>query len=150
MKGSTHLAAGLMSGVLAQAALGIEANTLGALWPVLATGVAALAPDWMQINVPGMNQIVKGLSGHRGFSHWLLTAMATWWLLRSLLPNLALFVLAGWVSHILLDLFAGGVPALFPLPRITLANIKTGGKMDTLAGAACCVIASAIIIRSMV
>lgn len=140
MKGSTHLAGGLLAGaLLAQSA----SFPIG----LVVAGVSALAPDWFQINAPGANQVVKGVMGHRGLSHWLLAAMLVGLGAgRAITPELTLFVLAGWSSHIVLDLFSGGVPALFPLPRITLANIKTASQLDTIIGAACLVLASAIFI----
>jgi len=45
-------------------------------------------------------------------------------------------VLAGWLSHILLDTLSNGVPVFWPFGRLTLAHVKTGGKIDYLFGGA--------------
>jgi len=63
-----------------------------------------------------------------------------------IMPSLAAYVLAGWISHIVLDVLSNGAPALWPLPRITLARIKSGGWMDALVGAALLTLAVAILL----
>jgi len=97
--------------------------------------VAAVVPDWLQINIPGLNKTIKGAFGHRGFSHWLLTAYAVWWAVGRLQPaasGIPLAAAVGWLSHILLDAFnSPGVPAFWPLSyRLRLAGIKSGGGGD--------------------
>lgn len=139
MKGSTHLAAGLLAGLLVTQPGAISTEmALG----VGAAGLAALAPDWFQLNLPGVNSVARGIVGHRGLSHWGLSAILVYWGIRLAVPHLALPVLAGYGSHILVDILSGGVPALWPWPgRITLAKIKTGTWQDALVGAACLVLA---------
>jgi membrane-bound metal-dependent hydrolase YbcI (DUF457 family) len=110
-----------------------------------AAGLAGLVPDWVQINLPGVNSVARGIVGHRGLSHWVLTALAVGGIARLAVPCLALPILAGWCSHIIVDIFSGGVSALWPWPgRITLAKIKTGTWQDALIGAACLVLAITI------
>jgi membrane-bound metal-dependent hydrolase YbcI (DUF457 family) len=133
MNGATHLAGGLMAGAI-----------LGADPRLLISGVVALVPDWLQVNVPGGRKLASGTFGHRGISHWLLSAGAVTLATRWLVPDLTWFVLAGWTSHILLDMFSDGAPALWPLPRITLAHIKSGSWMDALIGGALLVMAVAV------
>jgi inner membrane protein len=140
VRGSTHLVAGLCVG----AAFAQSGN-----WPLsLAVGgMAALAPDWFQLNIPGANKIARGIVGHRGMSHWILTALVVWGMTRAAFPAYALTVGVAWISHILLDMFSGGCPALWPLPvRITLANIKTSSALDTWTGAALLVAAGAVVL----
>ena len=150
MKGSTHLAAGLLAGLVLHNAIGGPGVYAG----VATAGLAALAPDWIQVNIPGANQLARGIMGHRGLSHWVLTALLVGLGMHVILPGLALYAMAGWLSHIALDILSGGVPALWPWPgRITLANIKTGSSMDSLVGASGLVLAltvlSANFIRSL-
>jgi len=134
MQGKTHLAWGVAMGL----AIGVET---GAGWPAL-VGYAAggalggLIPDWLQVNLPGVTQI-KGLLGHRGFSHWLWTPLAAAYLLHRFTgvaaPLLAALAL-GWGSHLVLDACSNGVPAFWPWGRSVLGHIPTGSKLDTLIG----------------
>ena len=128
MRGSTHLTAGLATGVALIRVQHITGWRDAAL-TVAVAGLASLAPDWLQISIPGVK--IRGAMGHRGFSHWLLTALAVWWAVAQLTPTLALAAALGWASHIALDtLNAPGVPALWPLGRVQLARIKSGGTGD--------------------
>lgn len=142
MHGATHLTAGIAAGV---------AVAGGGDWRAVAVagavgGLSALLPDWFQFNLPGVNASIKGLAGHRGFSHWLWTGAALAWLLYRVHPGLVWPFLAGYVSHIALDAFSGhGVPALWPW-RVHLASIPTGGWMDRLIGGAALVLALALLV----
>jgi membrane-bound metal-dependent hydrolase YbcI (DUF457 family) len=135
MRGSTHLAAGATIGLAAA-----QVTSPGD-WRALAAGtalggLAGLLPDWLQVNVPGGSRLVRGAFGHRGLTHWLLSAglagYAAWLLWQPAFLSVAL----GWASHVLLDALSGGAPAFFPLPRLTLARVKTGSWMDYLFGGA--------------
>lgn len=155
MKGSTHFTAGAAVGLVALIEIqGIEDPDKMAV-AVMVSAISALVPDWLQINIPGINGTIKGFAGHRGFSHWLLTAWAVyslavaispsgWW---SQVPPWA--ILAGWISHIALDAFNDpGVPAFWPLPwRLHVAGIKTGGTFDRVIGACCGVFAGYLLIQ---
>lgn len=130
MKGTTHLAAGIVVGlVVAQVQgmpLGETALTAGV------AGIAALVPDWLQVNMPGLNKTIRGACGHRGLSHWGLAALAVYLVALGIVPSLALPLAAGWLSHLVLDAFnAPGVPLFWPLPwRLHLASIRSGGHLD--------------------
>jgi len=111
---------------------------------VVAGGVAGLVPDWLQINMPGASKQIKGMFGHRGFSHWAwipLILLFTAWA-----HPLALPTAAGWLSHILLDALADGVPAFWPFGRLTLAHVKTGGKIDRLFGGGALVVFASLVV----
>lgn len=144
MQGQTHLVTGALAG-LTVAVVGRISNpaTLAAYAGLGALG--GLIPDWLQINVPGASKQVKGMFGHRGFSHWAWTALAVWWCGSVTIGAYALPLAAGWASHILLDAFADGVPAFWPFGRTTLAHIKTGGREDTFVGAAALVLAGLVL-----
>jgi membrane-bound metal-dependent hydrolase YbcI (DUF457 family) len=141
MQGTTHLAAGALAGVVVAQQAGISDPAAVALVVVVA-GAGALVPDWVQVNIPGLNRTIKGLAGHRGFSHWVLTAAAGAlavselqpqpWAWRLTVPPVAPALLWGWLSHIALDALSGhGVPAFWPLPwRLHLASFRTGGRLD--------------------
>jgi inner membrane protein len=150
MQGKTHLTVGLAAGLAAGLALG-ESDPLTLAACAGVGGLAGLVPDWLQINLPGVKQI-KGMFGHRGFSHWLWTPVLIILLLQNVQnaqkgPILAF--LAGWVSHILLDAFSNGVPAFWPFGRLKLGHIKTGSKLDTFIGAAG-IVAIVTILQSLV
>lgn len=144
MQGKTHLAAGALAGLLA-AQIGRAPLEVSVLY-VGVGGLAGLVPDWLQVNIPGVKQ-VKGLFGHRGFSHWVWTALAVGWLLWP--TGLGLPVAVGWLSHIALDALSSGVPAFWPLGRLTLGRIKTGSRLDTLVGAAAVVVAVVVFANSV-
>lgn len=107
------------------------------IFQMLARGIAILFPRKQE-------QYIRGTVGHRGISHTLVMVIAGFGLVYSgafLLPDWqAEITLAAWgmgagiLSHIILDIFAGGAPIRFPftLKRTTLANIKTGGALEWL------------------
>jgi len=136
MKGTTHLAAGLATGLAIARLHGASLEETALITGVAA--IAALAPDWLQINAPGLNKTIRGAFGHRGLSHWLLTAWGVSLAVDNIQPAslagypLSLAALAGWISHILLDsLNDPGVPAFWPLPiRLHLSSFKTGEFAD--------------------
>lgn len=140
MQGKTHLAVGALTGCVIAQSAGIKDPWVGA--GVALAAVAALIPDWLQINIPGLNKRVKGIAGHRGFTHWLITAWVVSWAVSEIQPPSwglpvppGAFVLGGWLSHIALDALSSGVPALWPLPwRVTLARVRTGGGLDSALG----------------
>jgi len=137
MQGKTHaawgVAAGLTAGALAGAASWQDLSACA-----LVGGLAGLAPDWLQINIPGVKQI-KGMFGHRGFSHWLWTPILLAYALYTfcIAPrSLSMAFFCAWGSHIALDALSNGVPAFWPFGRLTLAHIKTGARLDNLIGGA--------------
>ena len=58
-------------------------------------------------------------------------------------------VLAGWLSHILLDTLANGAPVFWPFGRVTMAHVKTGGKLDSLIGGTGLVMLVGLIVMEM-
>jgi membrane-bound metal-dependent hydrolase YbcI (DUF457 family) len=149
MHGSTHLAGGLLAGVIINQ-LGISTE-MPWMAGVAVAGVAALAPDWFQLNLPGLNNAVRGVAGHRGLSHWALTAAAVYMGIRMSIPWAAAYALGGWASHLVLDLCAGGMAVFWPWPgRWVLANIKTGGRADKLVGGALLALAVVVTIGRMI
>lgn len=136
------MSTGVLAGVLAAQIGGAPLAAVGLCAGI--SGLAALVPDWLQVNVPGVKQ-VKGLLGHRGFSHWIWTALAVGWLLWP--TGLGLPVAVGWLSHIALDAFSNGVPAFWPLGKLTLGRIKTGGRLDAWIGAATAVVAVVVFVN---
>ena len=124
MTGLTHMAGGALAGA-----------AMSGDYRIAVAALAALMPDWFQVNVPGGSSLTRGVFGHRGISHWLITAVGVSALVAIVSPSLAFYVLAGWTSHIALDMLSNGAPALWPIPRITLARIKSGGVLDAIIGA---------------
>jgi len=153
MHGATHAITGMAVGLGAATIAGEHDPARLAL----ATGIGALsglAPDWLQINVPGASRQIRGAFGHRGFSHWIWTPLFISWLVIStsalnLQNGLILAFLAAWGSHILLDAFANGVPAFWPFGRLTLGHVKTGGKLDKATGGAFLVVLVALAVAEI-
>jgi len=138
MHGATHAVWGAAAGL--GAALIMQPDPAGLVTGTLTGAISGLVPDWLQVNVPGVKQI-KGMFGHRGFSHWIWTPLIISLLIisssasmPSRMPVAAFF--CAWASHIALDAFADGAPAFWPFGRLTLAHIKTGGKVDRFIGGA--------------
>lgn len=86
---------------------------------------------------------IRSLIGHRGLSHSLapvvilpLVVILFGKLTGSLQTTgyIAAGTAAGILSHLIFDMFSGGVPLLMPfsVKRITLAHIKTGGVVEWL------------------
>jgi membrane-bound metal-dependent hydrolase YbcI (DUF457 family) len=146
MQGETHLVVGLATGLTV--ALATDArDPVQIVACAGVAGVAALIPDWVQINAPGVSKSIKGITGHRGISHWVWIPLILSYLARSALnaPDwLLIAFLCGWLSHIILDAFSNGVPAFWPW-RLRLATIKTGGRTDKLTGGAALVVSIALI-----
>lgn len=104
-------------------------------------GIAELLPRKQE-------KYIKGAAGHRGASHSLLMMLLCVALVHIggiFLPAWRdMITLASWgvgigvLSHLFLDMFAGGVPLLFPftMNRVTLGHIKTGGITEWLIRAA--------------
>lgn len=139
MRGSTHLAGGLLAGVV------VGLSPAG----IVLSGVAALYPDWFQVAVPGLR--IKGATGHRGFSHWLITALVMTALVWLAWRDMAPYVLMGYISHLALDMLTErGAPVLWPLPfQISLLPIHEGGAFDKWLGAALVVIANVVAISKL-
>ena len=145
MRGLTHLAGGICAaGIIARS---VDASWTSAITGIAVSSVAALAPDWINVAVPGLR--IRGATGHRGFTHWLLTAAITSacvWMVR---PQLTPFWLVGYLSHLVLDMLTErGIPALWPLPwQISLLPIREGGLFDRWLGAALVIVAFVVMIK---
>lgn len=129
MKWQTHLAGGLAVGALV--------STTPAA--IIISGISALLPDIDKFNskmgraAPVLSILINIIFGHRGFLHSLLAAGLIYLLTLKLLPAYALYCLAGYLSHLLLDcLTPSGVPLLWPIPfRFRIPVIKTGSILET-------------------
>lgn len=146
MRGSTHLTAGIAVGLTVARARGADLDETVIM--VVGAGLASLVPDWLQINIPGLNRTIKGAFGHRGFSHWGLTALGIYLAMIAdgpMIARNALPVALGWLSHLLLDsLNRPGIPFFWPMPwRLHLASVKTGARLDKIANAWLAIVAVA-------
>jgi inner membrane protein len=147
MRGITHLAGGICVAAIVGSISNVPYQTLAAGAAV--ASIAALAPDWINVAVPGIN--IRGAMGHRGFTHWLLTAAITSLSVMAFFPSLAVFWLVGYTSHLLLDVLTErGAPVLWPVPwQVSLLPIHEGGLFDKWLGAALIVIAVVVTIDSI-
>jgi inner membrane protein len=147
MRGVTHLAGGICAAAIIGNAYHVPYATLAA--GVAVAGVAALVPDWINVAMPGIN--IRGAMGHRGFTHWILTAAITWLSVRVFSPSLASFWFWGFVSHLLLDVLTKrGALVFWPLPwQVSLLPIHEGGLFDKWLGAALIVIAVVVMVTEI-
>src|SRR3972149_2625903 len=112
MNGPTHVAGGLAAATAVSLYFAVDPVT-GLIGAAIGAG-AALVPDWFNIAFPGIN--LAGFAGHRGVSHWLLTAIGLTYLIAGRVPGLWQYFLAGYCSHLLFDMLTErGVPVLGPL-----------------------------------
>jgi membrane-bound metal-dependent hydrolase YbcI (DUF457 family) len=133
MRGVTHLAGGLFGASFI--CMTTNMHSVPAIAAGLAvSGVAALVPDWVNVAIPGIR--IKGMMGHRGFTHWALTAAITSASVFAVQPGLAAFWLVGYASHLILDMLTKrGAPVLWPLPwQVSLMDVTEGSWLDTAYG----------------
>lgn len=81
---------------------------------------------------------IRSLIGHRGILHSLVApfvvAAAALLQKNTMAVYFFMAVAIGMVSHLILDLFSGGVPLFMPfsMKRIKLAGIRTGGMLERI------------------
>ncbi|ACX51854.1 membrane-bound metal-dependent hydrolase [Ammonifex degensii KC4] len=136
----THFLAGAALGIALSSGRAPEALALSAL----VAGAAALLPDlddprsFIGRKARPVSAGLRLLAGHRGAMHSLLAALAVsavlGSLLRGLVPGAFLLVLAGYLSHLLLDtLNPAGVPWLWPLKvRVGVPLVGVGSVFERL------------------
>lgn len=108
------------------------------VFQMIVRGIAVLLP----LSKKEENHI-RGVVGHRGITHSLTGCAITTILLMSIgvllktnaVAGYKIFsigLIAGMLSHIFLDMFAGGAPLFCPITnkRVTLARVKTGGAVE--------------------
>lgn len=126
----THIAGGLIAGIL------VGSNPIG----ILIAGTAALLPD---IDTPHsvmgrklwpFSVLIKHTVGHRGCFHSLLFSAAVYLLSVLIIPEYSLYILAGYLSHLILDaLNPQGVPLLWPIKyRFSIPIVNTGSVVEKL------------------
>ena len=87
-----------------------------------------------------MRENVRSMIGHRGLLHSLLIPVTMLLALpvigntNGIEKSFLVGMIAGDISHLILDMFSGGVPLLMPLSvaRIRVCNFRTGGIVDKL------------------
>ncbi len=105
------------------------------IFQTIVRGIATLLPGKEEKHL-------RGVIGHRGITHSLSMVAIITTLIFMLLKIsgasgqefyfFSIGLPVGMLSHIILDMFAGGVPLFCPITnkRITLAHIKTGGAVE--------------------
>ena len=143
MKGTTHLTAGIIAGMMFTAATNQPESISATI--IITTGILALVPD---IDKPSSTigrriplfSIPASLAGHRNLFHAPLLYIAIYTVLLIQFHTYTLWFTAGLIgvaSHILLDMFnPAGIPLLYPFAskRFHIANIRSGGIIDWLVG----------------
>lgn len=130
MRGVTHTWAALTTATTISAYFVVDIPTA-----VFGTALALTAgslPDMLTAIVPFVK--VKTFEGHRGFSHWLLAAFASTYLIYLWRPGLWMYWLAAYLSHLLLDLITTtGLYIFGPIPvTVRLGRCRNGGLVDQL------------------
>jgi len=132
MTGKTHIVGGLLIGLIITQQINIDPGYAAI------SGMAALLPDIdtptskISSKVPGAF-LVKLIFGHRGLWHSLLATGIIFMVINnSLLAGVAGLIIAGYLSHLLMDLFTpAGIPLLWPIQtRFSIPLVTTGGVAE--------------------
>lgn len=152
MRGTTHKIGGISAGLITLSLVGnFSIETV--LIATTAGIVGSLVPDIDEPNsivgkkVKLLSRPVKAIFGHRGIIHTPIFLLGLAYLLsflRAYIPgeyewmfNLAFWCfIAGYVSHLLLDMFTPqGIMLFFPLSSLRVRIIGIGDYRDLLASA---------------
>lgn len=148
MKYKTHVAGGLVAGVVALSLM--EDNSGVELAVMTGAVIGSLFPDidhkgsYIGRRMKATSHIASSLFGHRGITHspimmtffTLLLFLTSELFIASTLVDLWLLgFYMGILSHIFLDMLTkGGVPLLYPFSKkkIALTKMKTGSIWETM------------------
>lgn len=135
--------------VIGGVALGLYAAQVLPHDPILLTGAAAfgaLLPDidhagsTLGRKVPFAAKTIRGIFGHRTFTHSIAGIGGAAWLMSLLPIHPAIFsgVIIGIISHIVLDAITkDGVKLFWPFPiKVGIPLVRTGGPLETFIGIA--------------
>jgi len=136
MLGKTHLVGGLIAGALIVPYVTTSSSELF----IACAGLGALLPDIDSPNslfgrkIKPISYLIQSTMGHRGIFHSLFIAAVLFIALQILLPNYALAITIGYLSHLLLDMLTpSGVPLFWPLSfNISLPVVKTGSLVEKI------------------
>ena len=165
MMGTTHRIGGLMAGIIVLS--GCPNYEIHSLATISGALIGSLLPDidnphstiskkmpliaqlvqmiqrmiWAVSRLlPGrIGKNIRSMFGHRGIFHSLIFPILLCLICQSSrFKSISLGLLAGMLSHLLLDAFSGGIPLFMPISvkRFRVAKIKTGGVTEKIFGAA--------------
>lgn len=145
MNGKTHVAGGLVAGILTVAALakydGTPLSFFDAVGCVVVAGFGSLIPDIdlhrskIGNKTGPLSILIHFFFGHRTFFHSPLFLVLSFLLLRQIFPHneqMVVAIVAGMASHLFLDaLNKAGIPLLYPYPkRFWIIGVKTGSAIE--------------------
>lgn len=88
----------------------------------------------------GILYLAMGFLSHRGITHslvgFIVVSMSVYYVAKDHGLVILWSFLIGYASHLVADIFSGGIPLLFPIKRRIKSPIaiKTGSTMDSLVG----------------
>lgn len=145
MEGKTHVAGGLVTGILVVQGLnqynGIPLSLFESITCVVVAGLGSLIPD-IDLHQSKVGHKTGPLSilihfffGHRTFFHSPLFLILSFLLLRYYLPysmSMVVALISGMASHLFLDMLnKAGIPLLYPYPkRFWVIGVKTGSVLE--------------------
>lgn len=143
MRGSTHAAAGIATGILLSNCFDI--NTGQSLLYTACSIIGSLFPDIDNTSskigqhTKPASYLIQLFIGHRTFFHAPVIYLIAAILITSAYPGTAIFCtafLAGAASHLTLDsLNPAGIPLFWPLNKhFNIAKFQSGGIMDRCLG----------------
>ena len=144
MKGTTHLAAGLLTGLfitsqqpqLSEATIVFTAGSIiGSILPDIDNRTSKIG---QHIGITSF--LIQLFIGHRTIFHAPVLYVLLYALITAMFPGssrLLSGISVGVTTHLFLDMLnPAGIPLLWPLPlRIHLSRIRSGGLIDKLIGA---------------
>ncbi len=129
----THFVGGILVGSIVAGSSAIN--------PIFGISVAALSSLLPDIDSPHsligrpllpVSFVVEKIEGHRQFFHSLLAAAVFTMVVNNMFPAYYPFALAGYLSHLLLDMLnPEGVPLFWPLNfRVSIPLVNTGSIFE--------------------
>lgn len=157
MRGLTHIAGGVVGGLILSSAY--SSTPVQAAVITGCSAVAALIPDIdictskLGSKAAPASFLIQLFIGHRTIFHSPLLYCILFGTLMYYFPGKTLFILAGAIgtaSHLILDMAnPAGIPLFWPLAKTyRFANAKSGGLIDWITGIVLTMIAGLLVYRT--
>lgn len=131
----THVLFGILSGYIACSFLGCGSSLL----LIAVAAAAAVIPDLDHVSsklgrrLPPLALILNFLFSHRGFLHSVFPPLLLYFIISRISPLIAAAVLAGYISHLLLDATTTrGIRPFHPFPIRIRGFIRTNSFVEKI------------------
>lgn len=148
----SHLLFGILSGYLTCSFLGCGSTLLF----MAVAAAAAILPDIDHVSskigrkLPPFSVILNFIFRHRGFMHSIFPPLALYFIISRISLLIAAAVLAGYVSHLLLDATTtNGVRFLYPLPIKVRGFIRTNSFLEKIISLLLIIVVIAVVFSGL-